>query len=59
MQAKLSCFDHVGKKLPVDLTNDMPKRPRSIFSQLCHKHPGSSSEMELVMEASTGRYVQA
>ena len=29
----------------------MPKRLRSIFSQLCHKHLGSSSKMELVMEA--------
>ena len=38
-------------EMPVDLTNHMPKRLRSIFSQLCHKHSGSSSEVELVMEA--------
>ena len=47
-------FEHVGRKkmeMPVDLTNHMPKRLRSIFSQLCHKHSGSSSEVELVMEA--------
>jgi hypothetical protein len=30
----------------VDLRNLMPKRLRSIFSQLCHKHLGSSSKME-------------
>jgi len=37
-------------EMPVDLNNPMPKRLRSIFSQLCHKHLGSSSKMELVME---------
>ena len=49
----LSFFYHVGEKMemPVDLNNPMPKRLRSIFSQLCHKHLGSSSKMELVMEA--------
>ena len=35
----------------VDRKNPLPKRFRSIFSQLCHKHVGSSSKMELVMEA--------
>ena len=34
--------------MPVDPRNPMPKRLRSIFSQLCHKHLGSSSRMELV-----------
>ena len=37
--------------MPVDPRNPMPKRLRSIFSHLCHKHLGSSSKMELVMEA--------
>ena len=42
-----------GKSLEmlVDLRNPMPKRLRSIFSQLCLKHLGGSSMMELVMEA--------
>jgi hypothetical protein len=35
----------------VDLGNPMPKRLRNVFSQLCHRHLGSSSKMELVMEA--------
>ena len=35
----------------VDPKNPTPKRLRNIFSQLCHKHLGSSSKMELVMEA--------
>ena len=43
----------------VDLGNPMPKRLRNVFSQLCHRHLGSSSKMELVMEAlyaSTGSF---
>jgi hypothetical protein len=53
VQAKrLFCY-HAREKMemPVDPRNPMPKRLRRIFSQLCHKHSGSSSEMELVMEA--------
>ena len=38
-------------EMPVNLRNPMPKRLRSIFSQLCHKDLGSSSKMELAMEA--------
>ena len=47
-------FYHAGEKsleMPVGPRNPMPKQLRSIFSQLCHKHLGSSSKMELVMEA--------
>ena len=47
-------FYHAGEKsfeMPVVPRNPMPKRLRSIFSQLCHKHLGSSPKMELVMEA--------
>ena len=53
MQAKRSFVYSAGKSwMPVDPRNPpMPKRLRSIFSQLCHKHLGSSSKMELVMEA--------
>jgi hypothetical protein len=54
VQAKrLFCY-HAREKMemPVDPRNPMPKRLRRIFSQLCHKHVGSSSKMELVMEAS-------
>ena len=54
VQAKrLFCY-HAREKMemPVDPRNPMPKRLRKIFSQLCHKHVGSSSKMELVMEAS-------
>ena len=45
MWAKRSFCYHTGKKAST------PKRLRSIFSQFCHKHVGSSSKMELVMEA--------
>ena len=49
---RLFCY-HAREKMemPVDPRNPMPKRLRRIFSQLCHKHVGSSSKMELVMEA--------
>ena len=40
-----------GLEILVDLRNPMPKRLRSIFSQLCHRHFWSSPKMELVMEA--------
>ena len=43
VQAKRSSFYHAWKKsleMPVDPKNPMPKRLRSIFSQLCHKHLG-------------------
>lgn len=46
----LPCWERKSLEMLVDLRNPMPKPPRSIFSRLCHKHVGSSSKMELVVE---------
>ena len=56
LQAKRTCFYHVGKKVwkcSFDVRIPMPKVHTSwqLFFQTCHKHFGSSSKMEVQMEA--------
>ena len=53
VQSKRSFFYHTGKTLGncSSSRNSMSLRLERIVFQLCHKHAGSSSKIELVMEA--------